>query len=68
MGWRSRPRPRGLVFVALLAGVSGACGEEVKPRVLDFHVGFACEADRLESNQLRLRVLAGGCETDASVL
>jgi hypothetical protein len=52
----------------LLTGLNGACSEEPKPRDLDFRVGFACEADRMESNQLRLRVLAGGCEADAGVL
>jgi hypothetical protein len=68
MGWRFRPHPRGLACLVLLTGLINACSERETPRDLDLHVGFVCEADRTDSEMLRLRVLAGDCATDARVL
>ena len=53
-----------LPALALSSLPIGACND--KPASdLGFGVSFACEADREQSDQLRLRILSGGCKPDA---
>jgi hypothetical protein len=46
----------------------GGCSDQAKPHDLDLRVSFACEADRAQSELVRLRISAGGCETDAPLM
>ena len=53
-----------LPALALSSLPLGACSD--KPASdLGFGVSFACNADREQSDQLRLRILVGGCQPDA---
>jgi hypothetical protein len=67
-GLRLRTHHQTLVALALLAGSKAGCSEATKPNQLGFGVGFACEADRVESSLLRLRVLEDGCGADTETL
>lgn len=60
-GFHLRTHYSALVALALLS----ACSEAAKPNELSLRVGFACDADRVQSSRLRLRVLLDGCNADA---
>src|SRR5690349_11726924 len=65
-GLRSPTRCQARAAVALAIGLATACSLEAKPNELGFSVTFACDSDRMETDSVRLRVLAGGCHENGA--